>query len=228
MTTHRKICAVFDLDGTLINATSLIEFFPVYLDIVYGTSAKNKVQQFKESLVVKMNDEKNRMHLNRWFYSEFFTGVRIDSIKQAANQWLETKLDDPSFFVSSMIEELNNHRRNGTQCVLLTGSCKEIAMPICDRLNIQDYICAPLEEHTGVYTGNLSCNPTIGIGKQYAITRFATEQNIDLYNSYGYGDDLSDFPYLESMGIPNVVCKVSSPVYAAAADRGWNIFLNGI
>ena len=218
-------CAVFDLDKTLINAISLLEFYPVYLGRLDPQSAERKTEKFKSSIAEKFQEESSRAKLNQWYYFEYLNQASITTLRESAQDWFETKLKEPRFFIDEVVDKLNFHKDLGHHTVVLTGSFREIVIPICDYLGVESYICAPLTESEGKYTGELYNRPTIGVGKQEALQKFCHDQNINPTISFGYGDDSSDVPFLEILGFPHLICHSTGDSYEIALQRGWKVLV---
>lgn len=211
--------AFFDLDETMINQKSLIEFYNYYLNYM-GILSEVDINGL---IMDKLQSGISRESLNKWFYKKYFSKIEIKLLKKLANLWVLQEISKNSFFNDSVIERLESHKNQGHICVFLTGSFREIVEPIAKVLGIHHSICAPLEERDGYYTGNLTTYPTIGIGKKYALELFSLSHNIDLISSYGYGDDFSDFNFLECVGNPVVVSSNNDALIEYAKKRNWNI-----
>lgn len=215
--------AFFDLDGTLISDVSVVAFLRFYLESEFPESAESRWVEFHTALSSMRYQGVARDKINAWFYHRYFTGIEIELVRHHAERWVEMRCRDTSFIKAEVFKALQEHREMGTGNVLVTGSFREIADPLAKRFGIDSYICAPLEEIDGRYTGRMTAAPTIGYGKWLAVDRFLTEHDVAPEDCLGYGDDHTDIPLLERLGQPFVIATGSAQLLAHANISGWNV-----
>jgi len=97
------------------------------------------------------------------------------------------------------------HRDAGHRVCLLTASTPYVAVPLCERLGIQDWIASRLEVVDGVFTGQPVKPVCFGAGKIHWAGQWALEHGIDLSRSFFYTDSMTDLPMLEAVGRPVLV-----------------------
>ena len=212
-----NLVAVFDLDETIINYKSLIEVYSKY----YSRTNGNNLSVFHSEFERLINSGLSRENLNKLFYKRYFKGMPVQTIKLIAFDWIEEVISSNTLFNDQVVIEIRKHQKNGFRCVILTGSFREIVRPIANKLSIQDYICAPLEEKNGVYTGNLYDEPTIGKGKAKAFKYYCHTNNININHSYAYGDDISDVDFMSCVGNPIVVPSSNDSLLKYGKSAGW-------
>jgi phosphoserine phosphatase len=78
------------------------------------------------------------------------------------------------------------------------------------------------EVHDGVYTGRPEGPFTYREGKAEAIRQVASEQEIDLTESYAYSDSESDLPMMRAVGHP-VAVNPDAELQRVAHAEGWQI-----
>ena len=88
--------------------------------------------------------------------------------------------------------------------VLLSGSFRQLIEPLAAALQVTRTITTELVVREGRFTGEIA-RPMIGQAKATAIAEDAEEHNIDLSESYGYGDHKSDLAFLSRVGFPSLV-----------------------
>jgi phosphoserine phosphatase len=106
---------------------------------------------------------------------------------------------------------------------LVSASPVEIADLIANRLGFTGALGTCAEQEDGVFTGKITGKLLHGSEKARAITSLASEQNIDLQNSYAYSDSHNDIPLLEAVGSPCVI-NPDTLLRIRAAKDVWPIY----
>lgn len=197
--------AFFDLDGTLINDTSLFSFYEFYVRTVGSEALQCAWISSREELAQMRAQNCSREEQNAWFYRRHFEGMPIQHAKIAARGWFALKSSELGFFKNDVVNCLARHRRQGARIVMVTGSFIEVAHCVGEQLGVAHYLCAPLRVKKGFYSGQLTDQPMIGQGKAVAVQRFLAAQGVSAKDCYGYGDDSSDLPFLNLLGHPYTV-----------------------
>lgn len=211
----------FDIDDTLIALKSMFEFQKYYFAHAPEHASDDPSQlmeQFRQSLARAVPDGR-REDLNRAFYRSF-SGRPVAIVESLALDWFKTLGPDP--WIKEPSELLENRRARGDLIVGVSGSSHEILGGINRQLSFDYLLAVQLEQHQGVFTGELLPPQTIGLGKQVAIEGLASRVGIDLSHSAACGDHLSDLPMLEMVGEPFVV-QGDPELEAIAQRRGWPV-----
>lgn len=117
---------------------------------------------------------------------------------------------------------LNDHLSKGHEVWLITATPIEIGDLIARRLGASGALATIAEHKAGHYTGRLVGDMMHGKAKAAAILKLAAERNIDLTESFAYGDSFNDLPLLQSVGNP---CPIN-PEYRLrkhAKKVGWPV-----
>lgn len=194
--------AFFDLDGTLISEASMVSFHRHRLLALGPTEGPAAWNGFQAEAARMRATQRSRATLNEWYYNTCFEDTDISALASLAVGWLA-------------------HRAQGMPVVLLTGSFREVVAPLAALFGASDFICAPLEEARGRYTGRLLGEPMIGEGKKAAIERFLQARGTDPALCHGYGDDDSDIPFLSALGHPKVLANGHADLLRHASAHGW-------
>ena len=203
----------FDLDETIYDGKSLLEF-GVYAGILESPTDPRLFSADTRSGT-------NRALANKRYY-RLWEGLAIEEMVERAEAWASTRRSDPEAFFQPVIDALLAHAQEGFGIVIVTGSPSIVAEALLREAPI-DHILSPVQEHRGGrYTGNLN-KECIGEAKLERIRDFAKVNEVDLDKSWGYGDDLSDFPMLESVGSPVVVTLAHSKALKSAESRQWKV-----
>nr|BFF19116.1 hypothetical protein GCM10025730_26370 [Promicromonospora thailandica] len=110
---------------------------------------------------------------------------------------------------------LDEHIAAGHQVWLVTATPVEIAQLIARRLGATGALGTVAEHKDGFYTGRLKGDLMHGQAKADAIVELAGTAEIDLDESYAYGDSLNDLPMMRVVGHP----APSTPTCACAGTR---------
>lgn len=215
--------AFFDLDGTVISPKSLLSFYEYYLAAHSAGNGGKEWALIASEIEHKLAEGWTRANLNRWFYEVHFAGLSVATVQRIATEWLVLNSSRENFYIDKTLERIRAHQNSGQVCVLVTGSFREVADPIGKSLGFIECLCAPLEEVDGIYTGKLLRLPTIGLGKKLAIQSYCESNLSALDRSFGYGDDISDLPFLETVGHPNVISGNCPQLVDIAAQRSWSV-----
>lgn len=218
--TPSRSAAFFDVDGTLTR-TNIVHYY------VYFRRRKMSPLMGRLWLAVYMFkclgylvlDKIDRSRLNVVFYRSY-AGFKVETIRAMVTDCYEDVIKPRQF--EEVGACLGEHRDAGRLVVLVTGSLDFIMEPLALDLGADGLVAASLQELEGKFTGELN-GPPVGDGeKARLIQAYAVEHDIDLAQSYAYGDSIADLPMLESVGHPHVVNPDAS-LAAVATKHGWPI-----
>ncbi len=218
----RKYLVLFDLDETLITCKSLFETYFHYC-IAISTSYQEGLARYNHVIdtLHQMQGRVDRNEINKWFYRNF-QGISKQKMSQIANDWFHKSKNKPGFYNKVAVNELIDHRNNGAEIIIVSGSFYECVSYISNELEVSHTLCIHLEETSGIYTGNIAGIQTIGEGKLLAVKNYLQKLNITTYGSYAYGDHESDLSILEFAENPVVVGN-NAVLKQIAAKRGWRV-----
>jgi HAD superfamily hydrolase (TIGR01490 family) len=195
--------ALFDLDETIINCKSLFEVYKTYCikEIPDGVSHFKKILQ---RIHIMQRNGISRNEINRNFYREFL-GISQNKMILSIKNWFNVNMLYGNLFNSIVVNELRRHQAAGATIIIVSGSFGDCVSLIADHLNVKDFLCINLELVNGIYTGEISGIQTIGDGKLKALIQYISQKQLPTKSSYGYGDHMSDLPFLKFVEHPNVV-----------------------
>ena len=223
MTQHYRRYAFFDLDGTLILDASVIAFYHYYIEREHPNQAPQLAAQFSTTLANKLRAGVARDAINAWFYQTHFCDLAVSEVDRLARDWLASRCADPQFFKQNVIDLLQSCRAQEIGTVIITGSFREVVAPLVQRFQADAYLCAPLVEQGGCYTGAMHAAPMIGQGKALAIERFLAQHQVDAQDCWGVGDDHTDIPFLAMLGKPMALASGTDALLAHAAKFNWGV-----
>ena len=117
---------------------------------------------------------------------------------------------------------LDEHIAAGHQVWLVTASPIEIGQSIAHRVGATGCLGTRAEHIDGIYTGRMIGDMMHGTRKAAAIKELAERENLDLAQSYAYGDSLNDLPMLNAVGHPSPI-NPDRRLRIHARDVGWPI-----
>lgn len=214
--------ALFDLDGTLLEADSDHAFGDFLVSIGWAD-----LQTFRRA--------------NDHFYRQYQAGsLDIDAYIAFATEPLRRRspqeLDDVSKrFISTVIQPhlhppalalVERHRRAGDLLAVVTATNHFITRPIADLFGIDTLIATELESDSdGAYTGRIRGRASYREGKVWRVEHWLADQGRqlgDFERSIFYSDSTNDLPLLEHVSHP-VATNPSPALAAVARERGWPI-----
>ena len=196
---NRRKAAFFDVDGTIISQKSLVSFAHYFEKYAQKPVQLSSMTVFLGNLKGKLESDAERTSLNRHYFS-IYKNVPRSVVSQAASDWFVSEESNEGFYIEGSVNELIRLKSQGYTIVFVTGSFLPLLRSLQQRLQVDDILCTTLECIDSVYTGELIGDPCIGDNKRKKVVKYALQNNIDLANSWAFGDDDSDLPMLESVG----------------------------
>ncbi|WDE11565.1 HAD family hydrolase [Thalassomonas haliotis] len=218
-------CAFFDVDNTLISIKSMFSFLDFLQQNSNLISAEFMVEVQTE-LSRLFADKERRENINEFYYC-LFRDVSVASLAEQGRLWFESVVQQEDFFHSHALTRLRQHQAQGYNIVFVSGSGLAMLEPLADMLAVNAILCAPQAQHQAQYTGELYDRPCIGEGKAHYIRQFLSRFSDVAARSIAYGDDISDFPMLETVGQGCLVSPGDNAI-AANAEKGFSVLEAGL
>ncbi len=217
---QNKTIAFFDVDGTLVSTTI------VHCYVWLRTSSLSRIQKLfwtigflPKVIYYLILDRISRPQFNRVFYRNY-RGMNADTLKTSASDMFENYLKHKIY--PEAITQIQEHKEQGHQVVLLTGSLDFIVSPIAEFFGAESVLAPALVEQDGKFTGELTSEPLIGEQKAIAMKKFSEQTEIPLDICYAYSDSQSDLPMLNAVGKP-VAVNPSKGLRKQALEANWEI-----
>jgi HAD superfamily hydrolase (TIGR01490 family) len=210
------IGAFFDVDNTLVPGVAIEVRFFAYL-------LKHRVIGEREILESVRLLARSRPPLSLHPLREqkpYLVGKRPEAIEPIAKWFIRSRVC-PRLSPDGLAA-MDRHRRAGHHLVLVTGSPDFLIAPLADFLGVNDVLAARPQRKDGFFTGHLITPLPYGDGKRRLLEGFAGEHNLDLTQSYAYGDSPGDIEALRLVGHPLVVNPIRG-MARIARRRGWPI-----
>lgn len=212
-----QIGAFFDFDGTLIDGYSAALYFRQRLttgDIGAGELLRTMIEIF--NMQQRGNDVTNLMDIALGALA----GRDLDELERLAEQMWRTKIAPKVFPEARLL--VNAHLRAGHTVALASSATRFQAAGAAADLDIEHLLVTEVEVVDGLLTGRVDGPILWGEGKAQAVEQFAEENQIDLAQSYAYGNGAEDVHYLETVGRPRPL-NPDAGLTRAAEERGWPV-----
>ena len=193
--------AFFDIDGTIYREGLITEVFKkiIKYDLV------DEKKWYKEVKPAYINWDKRQGDYDTYLlkmvdvYTEAILGLDKYHIDYIAKKVIEQKGDRVYTFSR---ERIKWHKEQGDIVIAISGSPIELVKEMSSKYNMDDYRGTIYElDSENKYNGNI-IPMWDSESKEKAIKELCEKYDIDLSQSYAYGDTAGDFTMLKSVGIP--------------------------
>lgn len=205
-------CAVFDLDGTIIDHSSE-QVFLKYLIEQGGIPTRNLLRWISD--FIRMGDfraaKANKVYLR---------GLREAYLRDVARVCFTERL--VSRISPKVFELMASHRAAGRTIVILSGSLEILVHCFHDYLQTDLMVGNKLEVVDGCVTGQLGGVNPYGENKANFVRQLAEAHGFALGESYAYGNHHSDAHKLRLFGHP-VAVNPDRRLRRIATESGWQV-----
>lgn len=197
----KQVAAFFDIDGTVYREGLITEVFKklVKYEIIQGEKWYNEVrpefirwdkrQGDYDTYLLKMVD----------IYMDAIKGLKRDQIEFIAKRVVEQKGDRVYTFTRDRIKW---HKEQGHIIITVSGSPYELVNEMAKKYEFDDFRGSIyVQDEHNMYTGEV-IPMWDSESKQKAIYELADKYNIDLDQSYAYGDTTGDYTMLKMVRNP--------------------------
>lgn len=153
---------------------------------------------------------------------KFLKGKSIDDIDKIADDFFRNNLK--SFIFQEVIDLINKHKESSRRIILLSNVIEVIVEKIANYLNIDDHAGTKFEIINGKYTGKIVGGIVYGDNKTVYLHNFIQNNNLDIKNSWAYGDHISDLDILKIVSKPFIV-NPDRLLRNEAKKRNWPILI---
>lgn len=210
--------AFFDIDGTIYREGLITEVFKKI--IKYDLVDENK--WFKEVKPAYINWDKRQGDYDTYLlkmvdvYTESIKGLDKYHIDYIAKKVIEQKGDRVYTFSR---ERIKWHKDNGDIVIAISGSPIELVREMSLKYHMDDYRGTIYElDKDNKYNGYIT-PMWDSESKKKAIKELCEKYNIDLSESYAYGDTAGDFTMFKSVGIPYAMNPTRELITKIKADE---------
>ena len=214
------VTAFFDVDGTITDGHILRPLVRFQLAHLPRLKKIGWLLRFllKAPLFLWI-DKRSRSRFNVIFY-RCYAGLESTRVRKFHQRTFE-ELVRPHIFPDAL-QCIKNHQAQGHRIVLVTGALDLWTEPLAAFLNVADIMAIRLEENDGRFTGNIDGSPIADEHKATLIHEFADQKDIELKNSYAYGNSMGDSSMLECVGNA-IAINPDKRLHRLSIERGWRI-----
>lgn len=193
--------AFFDIDGTIYREGLITEVFKkmVKYDLIEGSKWHSEVRPAFINWDKRMGDYDTYLLKMVDIYSEAVKGISPFHMAYIARRVIEQKGDRVYTFSR---ERIKWHQEQGHRVIAISGSPSELVKEMSTKYGMDDYRGTIYKvDDKGVYNGEI-IPMWDAVSKRQAILNIAEAYDIDLENSFAYGDTAGDFTMLNMVGNP--------------------------
>ena len=200
--------AFFDIDGTIFRNSLLIEHFKILKEC-----SREGRHLWKESIEPLYNQYKYRKGPFEYFidkasleYANYIEGMRYDYLKETGERLVKSEKDK---IYLSTLNAINDLSKQGYLIFFISGSPNFLVDEFAKHFPVERAYSSIYKMKDGKFTGEV-IPMWDSKSKIKAIKEIVEDYNIDLEESYAYGDTKGDLSMLNAVGNPYLVNPCSS------------------
>ncbi|GAA0721736.1 HAD-IB family hydrolase [Clostridium malenominatum] len=197
----KNIVAFFDIDGTLYREGLIAEVFKklIKYEIISGERWHNEVRPEYERWDKRQGNYDNYLLKMAGIYLEAIKGLHKYQVEFIAKNVIDQKGDRVYTYTRDRIKW---HKEQGHKVITISGSPIELVKEMSLKHGFDDYRGTIYSmNESEIYTGEV-IPMWDSVNKQKAIEELVLKYNIDLNNSYAYGDTSGDFSMFQMIKYP--------------------------
>ena len=201
---EKRIAAFFDIDGTLYREGLITEVFKKLIksELIETDRWYKEVKPYYVKWDKRIGNYDNYLLKMADIYSEAIIGLHRSQIEFIAKQIINQKGDRVYTYTRDKIKW---HKDQGHIIITISGSPIELVREMSIKYGFDDYIGTKyILSENDVYTGDI-IPMWDSVSKKTAIDNFVSKYDIDLNQSYAYGDTSGDYTMLTSISQPTVI-----------------------
>ncbi|WP_456278946.1 HAD family hydrolase [Bacillus sp. AK128] len=209
--------AFFDIDGTFYRDSLLIEHFKrmikyeIISPSVWHEQVKHTFQDWDKR---QGNYDVYLLDVSK-IYVEHLTNVSKEDIEFIAKQVIRLKADRVYKYTRKQIKW---HLENGDKVIFISGSPDFLVSKMAEKYHATDYRGSTYHiDEQGFFNGKVQ-PMWDSVNKEKTIIEMAEKHNIDLDQSYAYGDTNGDLTMFKYVGNP-VAINPAKELLAAITDQ---------
>lgn len=193
--------AFFDIDGTLYRDSLMIEHFKKLLkyEVLDQSLWHTHVKQTYENWHKRRGNYDDYMVELATIYIDSLKGMEKSQMEFVTNQVIALQGDKVYMYTRNRIQW---HLDNGFKVIFISGSPDYLVKKMAERYGVADCVGSHyLVDHNDCYTGEV-LKMWDAESKSRAIEEFVRRYDLDMANSYAYGDTNGDLSMFQRVGHP--------------------------
>lgn len=197
----KNIGAFFDIDGTIFRNSLMIEHFQklINFEVIDPAIWHTKVKSAYEEWEKRFGDFEEYLEILARVYLDELKGVNRDYIEFIAAHVIEVNGDMVYKYSRDQIEW---HKSQNHKVFFISGSPDFLVSEMAAKYDVTEYRgTLYMVDDKNEFTGQIK-KMWDSDSKQKVLNELISKYNIDLENSYAYGDTIGDLSMLRMMGNP--------------------------
>jgi HAD superfamily hydrolase (TIGR01490 family) len=216
--TRSDVVAIFDLEGTVVKSNLVQQYLWLWAGSVPKYKWAHDLLNFAWSLPKYLRAERrDRGEFIRTFMRRY-KGFKVAEIERIVRGSFRRAILRRTF--PEALKQIKAHRDAGHRTILVTGTIDLMVQPLVPYFD--EVVAGRMHERDGVLTGYLADPPLVDEARAAWLRHYATLNDINLSQSYGYGDSHADLVWLQLLGNPNAV-NPDLKLYRYAQEKRWNV-----
>jgi HAD superfamily hydrolase (TIGR01490 family) len=223
----RAVGAFFDIDETLVPSGSLEWRFVLYLLSRNELRARNFARWLLDAIRLAPQGWRRAIETNKFYLA----GLPVSlAAEWAGSIALERANRNAAPISPEGLQRIAWHQSQNHRIFLISGTLAPLASAFATFLPGQmEVVATELAERVWpsgkgregtAWTGELASEHMVGAAKVRAVQALAAKHQLNLKDSYAYGDSVADCAMLECVGHPEVV-NPARRMALLARRRGW-------
>lgn len=209
--------AFFDIDGTLYREGMITAIFKKMIrsDIISNEVWYKELKERYNKWDKRMGNYDDYLVRMAEIYIEAVKGLHRTQVEFIANKVIEQNGDRVYTYTRDRILW---HKKMGHKIITISGSPIELVRAMSIKFGFDDfigssYLCDEHERYTGEVIPMWD-----GANKLRALNQLVEDYNIDLSESYAYGDTKGDLEMLKKVGYPVAMNPTKELIYEVSGD----------
>ncbi len=197
----KTIAAFFDIDGTLYRDSLMVEHFKKLLkyEVIDPSLWHNHAKKTYQNWDKRQGNYDDYLLEIANIYIDVMKGLNYKQTEFIANQVVQLKGDRVYRYTRARI---NWHKNNHHKVIFISGSPSYLVSKMAKKYEVTDFKGTEyLIDNKGNFTGEI-IQMWDSHNKKQAMLEFEKKYNIDMHQSYSYGDTHGDFDMLQMVGHP--------------------------
>lgn len=212
----KNIVAFFDIDGTIFRNSLMIQHFKTLtkFEIIDPAIWHNKIKKVYTEWERRYGDFEEYLEVIAKAYVESLKGIDKSYMEIIASKVIELNGDMVYKYSRDRIEW---HKSKGHKVFFISGSPDFLVVKMAEKYGADEYKgTIYMVDDENKFTGEIF-KMWDSVSKQKVIDELIEKHNVDLLNSFSYGDTTGDLSMLKMVGNP-IAINPNKPLFLAIRE----------